>query len=107
LGDNILQNVSKTVKDHLRSSDVVGRFSEDEFAIMLPFTAGESGLQAAKNLCGVIAESFICEELAHVSICVGVCSYKEGDNIFSLIKRADVALLEAKKRGKNKAVFKH
>ena len=50
LSDKVLQNVSLLIKDMLRKTDVIGRFSSDEFVIYLPNTDNDQGQKIAERL---------------------------------------------------------
>lgn len=107
-GDMALKAFSSILKAHTRKSDIVSRYGGDEFVIMLPNTSSETAykiaeriLQAASNVAIKTAgqeESFRVD----FSCSLGISNYPElCDDISQLIITADIALYEAKKRGKN------
>jgi diguanylate cyclase (GGDEF)-like protein/putative nucleotidyltransferase with HDIG domain len=106
VGDRILRDVSKTIRDCARERDVVGRYGGDEFVVSLPGCNTEQAAAFAERvrervqaLGAVMRES--CYELA-LSVSIGVASTTtwpcETD---VLLFRADHALYRAKGKGRN------
>ncbi len=106
VGDTVLQKLSKLVKNSLRSSDIVARWGGEEFVAMLPFTSGDNAYKAAEVLTRTIAQSRLCEEVPSLTVSMGVTTYREGDSVFTLLRRADEGMYRAKKTGKNRVVAK-
>jgi diguanylate cyclase (GGDEF)-like protein len=100
-GDNILCSVAASVKDRIRSVDVVSRLGGDEFGILLP----ETGHEAAKQLIEEIQQGFDMVAKKNewpVTLSIGVVSCLNS-NITSneLVKKADDLMYSAKKKGKH------
>ncbi|MCR4429713.1 MAG: diguanylate cyclase [Tepidanaerobacteraceae bacterium] len=97
-GDEELQNLAETLHTCVRQSDIVARYGGDEFCVILPDTDKKAAQEVATRLCEASRDS-------RLSISIGYASYPEdADNGDELVKIADMALLEAKKEGKNRAV---
>jgi diguanylate cyclase (GGDEF)-like protein/PAS domain S-box-containing protein len=106
-GDNILRIVGKLLLDIVRKSDTAYRYGGDEFFVLLP----EAELQNAKQTGEKIRASFNDHwpydvaykdtDLKPVTLSVGVAQLEENETAEALIKRADVAMYEAKRHGGN------
>ncbi|MCG8554192.1 MAG: diguanylate cyclase [Proteobacteria bacterium] len=103
VGDDVLRSVSHALAKTMRKVDVVGRWGGEEFLLVLPNT-GESGAR-------IVAERLrrhIEAAPAHdpgprsVTISLGVASYRGGSSAEAFVERADRALYEAKRRGRNR-----
>ena len=101
VGDMLLQQISKLLRDNLRLEDALGRWGGEEFFILLPSTS----LSAALSLAELLREStqkFIFPVVGTKTISLGVATFHEGDDEKSMIGRADEALYKAKANGRNR-----
>jgi diguanylate cyclase (GGDEF)-like protein len=106
MGDSVLQTVSKILLGSVRKSDVVARYGGEEFVVLLPEVGLEYGLQIAEGLRVSIAGTSFqgCETRTPgiVTASFGVSVYPEdGTDPSDLIRKADHAMYEAKKAGRN------
>ena len=105
-GDSILRDVARIVKDTLRTVDSVGRYGGEEFAVILPHTTHEQGLQTAERIRAAIeGHSFrVGPRVLQITVSIGVAAYpsKEVDSPGALIREADKALYRAKQAGRNR-----
>ena len=110
-GDDVLKNVSFSIKDNTRKDDVVARFGGEEFCVILPHTTKEEAARIAEKIrASVEARKFsYVNQTARFTVSIGVASAKEDELLASraLIKAADEALYEAKRKGKNQAYLYH
>ena len=104
-GDHVLQELARTILQALRNTDTAFRYGGEEFVALLP----ETGLQAALHLAERIRTRFEILPLelgdtrpVHCTISIGVSETCEGDNVTSLLQRADEALYRAKSMGRNR-----
>jgi diguanylate cyclase (GGDEF)-like protein len=108
VGDQVLRGVAERCHAALRSIDVLGRYGGEEFAIMLPNTERHSGaaVLAERIRQRVDEEPFNTDAgPIHVTISVGVASADDStEGLGALLKRADLALYEAKQAGRNRVV---
>lgn len=108
LGDEVLKIVARTLTDTVKGRDVVGRFGGEEFVVLLPATP----LEGAMRVADVIRQSIANKELkrkdtgqhfGQITVSLGVARYRHGvDDIPKLVKRADEALYESKRFGRNR-----
>lgn len=103
-GDKLLKNIANILTKNVRKSDYVCRYGGDEFAIILVNTKKQDAYYIAER----IRQSYSSLKKGdiQVSASIGIASYPD-DAITKddLIKKADTALYEAKKTGRNKVVF--
>jgi two-component system, cell cycle response regulator len=107
-GDKVLVTLGRIFTDSLRASDTVARYGGEEFVLILPETTRENALHIAENLRkNVFDHPFPGGEtqpLGRVTISLGVATFPEdGADGASITERADKALYEAKKNGRNRA----
>ncbi|MDH5191290.1 MAG: EAL domain-containing protein [Gammaproteobacteria bacterium] len=98
-GDELLKQVGNRFQHSLRHVDTVGRLGGDEFAVIVSNADTDEAVLVANNLLKVLDEPFIVNESNfHISASVGIASYPEhGEDVSTLIKRADVAMYVAKR----------
>lgn len=102
VGDKVISALSLFLKQRLRSSDSIGRYGGEEFAVILPNTQPENALHVMNNIRQVFSQlehSAQTEEFK-VSFSCGICSFN-GSNADHIIEYADEALYAAKKLGRN------
>jgi len=104
-GDAVLRELSRLLKEHVRTVDSVGRYGGEEFVVLLPHTAADEAHQTADRLRRSIeAHAFRHGDgVLRVTASVGVATYP-GDGVASaedLIRAADNALYRAKQAGRN------
>jgi len=102
IGDALLREVAKRLKENLRVGDFTGRWGGDEFVVCLEdFGEASNAAAAAQKLLLVLSEKYqLGNSEVYATPSIGIAVYPEsGDNAARLIKAADVAMYEAKKRG--------
>ncbi len=100
VGDIVLIEFSQIIINEIRRSAFVGRFGGEEFLIILSNTNLQNAMFLAEKLRNKVSD-FIFSTVGHKTVSIGVSSYKSGDYLQSLIKRADDALYVAKNNGRN------
>ena len=107
-GDQLLQEISKRLKNNVREGDTIARISGDEFACVFEnisnpeaaYNIGEKLLEKIKN------DYLINENLISISASVGISvSPDDGEKAEILLQRADQAMYEIKKRTKNGVIL--
>jgi diguanylate cyclase len=108
VGDYVLQATGKRLKELLREGDFVGRFGGDEFAILLPNTAPEAGIEIADRIRnGIAAEVFgvACQDGGlSISVSMGVAVPSPDASDESILQQADQAMYRSKHAGRNKVM---
>ena len=102
-GDKILVETSKRIQNSIRESDILSRFGGDEFTLLLPDTSIESSIdKIASNIIEAITKPYIIgQEQIHISASIGITIYpNDGNNTTELLKNADQAMYEAKRKGR-------
>jgi len=104
MGDAALASIGRQLRATLRQSDVCCRFGGDEFAILLPDTGLRGAAHVAENLRAEVERLRINGGTdAYISASVGVATSLTGEGEPpALVQRADHALYEAKRRGRNR-----
>lgn len=103
-GDDVLRITANTLKKPIRNVDIVCRWGGEEFVILLPTVDSEQAMIIAEKLRLAIEEETYPNQL-HVTASFGVAEVRNNDAIEELISRADFALYQAKKQGRNKTVL--
>ncbi len=110
VGDAILREISKAVKDNIRQIDFVGRYGGEELSIVLPETDKEQAFLAAQRIRQAIETRDIkaYDEELKVTVSLGISTFPDdADEPNLLIEAADKALYRAKKEGRNKVCAYH
>ena len=107
-GDLVLKKVSELILQSLRHSDIFARFGGEEFVIILPNTNVAGALKLAERIRKTVEQyDFRCQgKKIPVTISVGITSVALNDSVHSLLERADEALYEAKRGGRNRVEYK-
>ncbi|MBB4266772.1 GGDEF domain-containing protein [Roseospira visakhapatnamensis] len=101
VGDAVLTEMAQVLKDNVRHLDTVGRWGGEEFAIICPETAEDGALTLAEKLRGTIAGHDL-SVAGRKTMSFGVATFRPGETVTDLIRRADKALYRAKEKGRNR-----
>jgi len=110
LGDVLLQQVGPRIMAQLRESDTVARLGGDEFAVVLPTADDEAGATlAARRLLKALEEPFVIEDRRlEVGGSIGIAiTPQHGADPATLMRRADIAMYQAKRTRSGYAVYSH
>ena len=106
-GDQVLVTVAETLGSVLRSADLCGRFGGEEFVCLLPETTETEARIVAERLRRALAEqsAATAEGIVRFTASIGLTVADVSDaTVESLLQRADAAMYEAKKAGRNRVV---
>ena len=101
VGDVVLKNLAQLLKQNVRGTDVVARWGGEEFIILTPKTDLKGAISLAEKIRQAI-EKYNFPEVKHVTVSIGVAEVLPYEDLVNVIKKADKALYEAKKKGKNR-----
>lgn len=106
-GDFILKELSKRVKNTLRTTDVFIRFGGEEFLILLPMTKMAGSMLTANRILSITSqEPFIFQnQKISLTVSIGITSPLKSDSLNVLLERADKALYKAKASGRNRIEY--
>lgn len=107
VGDQVLKNFARCVKENTRELDVVGRIGGEEFVVLLPGSNKTSAQETADRLKGVIADCVTTTKDGDIWITIsqGVAVLESSmKDLNALIQAADKALYKAKSTGRNRVV---
>jgi len=103
-GDQVLCTISARLKESVRSSDTVARVGGDEFTVLLNGLSHEDEAEkiASQLVSHVSAPMWIEGRKVEVSVSVGIATYPQGGcDLKALLRNSDIALYQAKARGRN------
>jgi diguanylate cyclase (GGDEF)-like protein/PAS domain S-box-containing protein len=100
-GDTVLAGIAGIARRLSRDSDLVFRQGGDEFALYLPGVAGAGARAIAERLRVAVEQAGLIPESA-VSVTIGVAELEAKDTAETWLARADAALYEAKRAGRNR-----
>jgi diguanylate cyclase (GGDEF)-like protein len=103
-GDLVLQGFAEVLRETLRDIDVSSRWGGEEFLIVLPGTTLPGAVEAAERIRTGFAALELggCGATARMTASFGVAGFVAGVEALELVRAADEALYEAKRRGKNR-----
>jgi diguanylate cyclase (GGDEF)-like protein/PAS domain S-box-containing protein len=108
IGDELLQSIAQRLRANVRSSDTVSRQGGDEFVILLSAIAHpkDAAFSANKILTALGMPHSVKEHELQISVSIGIGVYPDdGTDSMTLIRNADVAMLNAKESGRNNYQF--
>lgn len=104
-GDRVLRDIGRMIKEFCRSTDIVSRFGGEEFIIFLPFTDLEESRRTAERIRNGVQQTQF-PGVGSVTLSAGVTSKdRHICTLEQLINRADAALYDAKRSGRNIVVL--
>lgn len=106
VGDSVLRYLARQLDSETKGKDFIARIGGEEFIVLLPQTGYDNALKVANALRQKVEDSILKVKNYHnplkLTISAGVAIYNKGEEIPQLISRADKALYQAKKTGRNK-----
>lgn len=107
VGDQVLRLVARTLTDGVKGRDIAARYGGEEFAIILPETPLQAGVKVGEALRRNVESKQVVnrvnnQHLGQITLSAGVAEYVAGESIADFITRADKALYESKRLGRNR-----
>ena len=106
LGDKVLRAIAATLRANIKGRDIAARIGGDEFAALLPQTSLQGALALAEHIRAAVADGRIHrgdgkDFVGSVTLSIGIAIRNPGEPLESLMERADAALYDAKRAGRN------
>jgi diguanylate cyclase (GGDEF)-like protein len=104
-GDTVLREVAGRCRTLLRTSDLLGRYGGDELVALLPETHAQGAAQLADRIRDAVTGEPVRagDALLALTLSLGVADSDGCEDLDGLLHRADVALYQAKRRGRDQA----
>ena len=106
-GDEALRQVGLALRETLRTRDVIGRLGGDEFAALLPNTSVTDAVRVAARVTDRLARHEVAPHLARLVLNVGAVQLRASDTIVEGLRRADLALDDARNHRHDRPVLAH
>ncbi len=108
-GDQVLRLVGLSLKHIINGRDTMARYGGEEFAVVLPATALAKALSVAEQIRRAVMarelkKKSTGEILGRVTVSIGISMLQPGDDVDTLIERADACLYAAKRGGRNRVI---
>lgn len=105
-GDAALVHLTRTIRDNLRHQDLLARYGGEEFLIILPGTDIEAGIATLVRLQRGLTKNYFMRDSTRllITFSAGVAQLGESETQAEAIARADAAMYEAKRAGKNRVM---
>ena len=105
----MLRLVAQVLTSSVKGRDLAARYGGEEFAVLLPQTDLEGARHLAEQIRRTVAGNHIRSKLngrhlGHITLSIGCAQYDPQEALSDLIRRADEALYEAKRQGRNRVV---
>jgi len=105
-GDESLRAVARGISKTIRVYDTLGRFGGDEFLVLLPETNGENAMMTAARIREAVRAEPGLTGLPHITLSIGVTCCSSAEEMMAILARADAALYEAKRDGRDRVTMK-
>lgn len=106
-GDKVICSIADVLKKNIKGKDTAARYGGEEFVILLPDTPVHGALALAEYIRSTIEGSVIRRvvdnvAVSNITVSIGVASYRKNESVSDFIGRADQALYESKRQGRNR-----
>lgn len=101
VGDDVLRELGRLLRESVRGRDRVGRWGGEEFAIVCPAASTDAAVDLAERLRNTIS-GMAFPGGVELTASFGVAEARSGESIEAVVGRADAALYEAKRAGRNR-----
>ncbi|MBV8248008.1 MAG: GGDEF domain-containing protein [Comamonas sp.] len=107
-GDLVLQSFARLVSGCVRSADILARWGGEEFVLLMCNTSAQDGRYLLERVRSAVAATPVqlpAGAAVGLTVSVGAAQFLEGEELASLLERADEALYAAKRLGRNRVVW--
>lgn len=107
VGDEIIKMFSRVIESGVREGDTVIRYGGEEFAIILPMTDQDAAKLVAERVRRAFESKKLTiretnQKVGQLTASFGVAQFRSGDDVDTLVQRADAKLYDAKSAGRNR-----
>ena len=103
-GDRALESISNFLKKNIRDVDAIARYGGEEFVMLVPDADKEAAFGLAERLREELAGIQL-DNLPPITVSLGIATFPtDGTEVEELIRKADAAMYEAKRAGRNNSV---
>jgi diguanylate cyclase (GGDEF)-like protein/PAS domain S-box-containing protein len=99
-GDEVLTTLSTIVQQRIRECDILARWGGEEFILLVPETDSIGAAQLAESI-RILIQDFPFNEEGQITCSFGISEFRSNKTKSELLRQADQALYESKKRGRN------
>ncbi|MBT4163175.1 MAG: GGDEF domain-containing protein, partial [Gammaproteobacteria bacterium] len=105
-GDSVLKNFSRVAEQVTREVDCVARIGGEEFILVLSGTNETDAVTVARRLAEGLRDMHVSriEPRYRISASIGIAEYRSSESIQQLLDRADRAMYDSKRNGRNRIV---
>jgi diguanylate cyclase (GGDEF)-like protein len=104
-GDEVLKTIAQLIRMFCRRNDIIARYGGEEFVVIYPSMSADSALEAAESLRKMIEQKSLELVGFRQTVSIGVATYPaDARDSAELLQRADQAVYQAKKQGRNRVV---
>lgn len=102
-GDSVIRAFAQKLQASFPDGIIIGRLGGDEFCVFLPIQTEQDAQAEAQSLCKLLSRDFVVENHHwHITTSIGVSvAPKDGTDFNTLYTKADIALYQVKKQGRN------
>lgn len=101
-GDRVLQQCANVLRSSRRSEDLPARLGGEEFVLLLPGSDLDGARQLAEMIRLATRERVFLPDGSEMTVSIGVVEYREGESSEDFVQRADEALYQAKRTGRDR-----
>jgi diguanylate cyclase len=107
VGDRVIRFVAQALQKNIKGKDCAARYGGEEFTVLLPETPAAGARSVAQAILTSVAKAQLVradnkQPLGQITISAGVAHYRRGEDIMDFIERADRALYQSKRDGRNR-----
>ncbi len=106
VGDKVLRSIAQLLNERMRETDFIARYGGEEFVMFLPGADEDNALEIAEVLREKISRCKFKhhDEVLNITVSCGISVFHKNDSHEIMFERADKALYEAKRRGRNRCL---
>lgn len=107
-GSRLITTIAQSIKDSVRTTDVLARYGGDEFVVLMTHTSTEQARMAAERIRTAIHNTSFDMKSNRISttVSVGIASFPDGvTDAAEVLDKADIALYKSKQSGRDRVTY--